>query len=320
MRSTQPLNRLDSTTVKSERRFALFPKSRSSRREAFYGYLFISPQVLGFFLFVLGPVLAVFAFSLQSRSLLSGKATSIGLRNYQQLLLSDPTFIKVLVNSLRFTAGLLPLNIGLSLILALLLSRKMPGVRPFRTLFFAPVVTSGIAWAIVWQFVLQGKQGVLNQLLGMIGIEGPNWLFHPEWAMISVIVTRVIKNVGVNMVIFLAAIQDVPEEQIDAASVDGANTWETIRHIIIPYLAPTVFMATIITVIGSLKVFDHIMALTAGGPANATLVLVFYVYHHAFRTFELGYSSALAVVLFLIALGLTVLQWSLRRRISYAEQ
>ncbi|MCG2770030.1 MAG: sugar ABC transporter permease, partial [Anaerolineae bacterium] len=247
------------------------------RREALYGYLFVCPQVLGFLLFVLGPVVAVFAFSLQSRSLLSGKATFIGLKNYSQMLFSDPTFIKVLLNSLRFTAGLVPLNIGLSLILALLLSRKMPGVRPFRTLFFAPVVTSGIAWAIVWQFVLQGKQGVLNQLLGMIAIEGPNWLFHPEWAMISVIVTRVIKNVGVNMVIFLAAIQDVPEEQIDAASVDGANTWETIRHIIIPYLAPTVFMATIITVIGSLKVFDHIMALTAAGPANATLVLVFYV-------------------------------------------
>lgn len=288
--------------------------SRLALKDALWGYLFVAPQVLGFLFFVLGPVIAIFVFSLQDRNLLSGKATFIGLENYQTLFTHDPIFMKVLGNSLVFTAGLVPLNLVLALTLAILLARQAFAVNFFRAVFFSPVVTSAVAWAIVWSFMLQGNQGTINQFLKIFGITGPNWLFEPGWAMFWVIVTRVLKNVGLNMVLFLAALQDMPREHIEAARVDGANGWQTVRSIILPFLAPTILLVTIITVIGSLNVFDHIMLLTAGGPSNSTMVVAYYVYYTAFKTNETGYASSIAVILFLIALGLTALQWTMRKR------
>lgn len=279
-----------------------------------YGYLFVLPQLLGFLVFVLGALAAVFVFSLQDRNLLSGAVRFVGLDNYRAMADSDPLFGQVLFNSLVFTAGLVPLNVALALGLALLLDRRFRGRAVFRGLFFAPVVTSAVAWAIVWRFLLQGEQGTLNQTLRLVGLEGPNWLREPAWAMTSVIVTRVLKNVGLNMVIFLAALQTLPRDCLEAARVDGADGRRLLRHIVLPLLAPTTFLVTVITVIGSLQVFDHIVLMTEGGPANATMVLVYYVYYQGFRAFETGYASALAVVLFCVALGLTVLQWKLRSR------
>jgi multiple sugar transport system permease protein len=296
------------------------PRRRAGRDEAVAGYLLVAPQLAGFLAFVLGPLLAVFWFSLQERSLLSPVVTPVGLQNFATLFADDALFRTVLWNSLVFAGGLVPLNVALALGLALLLARPLFGVTFFRTLFFAPVVTSAVAWAIVWRFMLQGEQGTVNQLLSLGGIAGPNWLREPGWAMAAVIVTRVLKGVGLNMLIFLAALKDLPQDYLDAARVDGANPWQTFRHITLPLLAPTTLMVLVITVIGSLKVFDHIMLMTEGGPANATLVLVYYVYYQAFRNFELGYASALAVVLFALTLALTLLQWSLRRRFVYNEQ
>lgn len=299
------------------------PKRRISRmalKDALWGYLFVAPQVLGFLFFVLGPVIAIFIFSLQDKNLLSGKTTFIGLQNYIELFTVDPLFGKVLGNTLIFTAGLVPLNLALALLLAILLSRKRFGVDFFRAVFFSPVVTSAVAWAIVWSFMLQGNNGTLNQVLKLFGITGPNWLFDPGWAMFWVIVTRVLKNVGLNMVLFLAALQDLPREHIEAARVDGANGWQLTKNIIIPFLAPTILLVTVITVIGSLNVFDHIMLLTGGGPSNATMVLSYYVYFNAFKVYETGYASSAAVTLFLIALGLTALQWSMRKRFTDYEQ
>lgn len=291
-----------------------------ARRDALYGYLFVSPQVLGYLAFVLGPLIAVFMFSLQRRNLLSGQVTFIGLENYATMFSSDALFRQVALNSLIFALGLVPLNVTLALLLAMLVSQKLFGITFFRTLFFAPVVTSAVAWAIVWRFMLQGEDGTINQLLSLVGIHGPNWLREPTWAMIAVIVTRVIKNVGLNMIIFLAAIKDLPHEYLDAARVDGASSWQAFHKITLPLLAPTILMVVMITLIASLQVFDHIMLLTEGGPENATLVLVYYIYYQAFRVFEAGYASALAVVLFGIALVLTLIQWTARRRLIYNEQ
>jgi multiple sugar transport system permease protein len=290
------------------------------RADALWGYLFIAPSILGFSLFVLGPLVAVFIFSLQSRNLLTGHVSFIGLENYREMLFGDPLFVKTMLNSLVFTAGLVPLNIVLALAFAILLGRQTGISRLFQTIFFAPVVTSAVAWAIVWRFMLQGQQGVVNQALGVFGINGPNWLFEPASAMFAVIFTRAIKGVGLNMVIFLSALSNIPEDFHDAARVDGASEWHIFRHITFPLLAPTTLMVTIITIIGSLKVFDTIVLLTNGGPSNSTTVLVYYIYYQAFRFFETGYASALAVVLFLVALGFTVIQWGLRRRLVYAEQ
>src|SRR5512138_2198716 len=167
-----------------------------AQKDALFGYLFILPRVLGFLVFVLGPLVAIFLFSLQSRNLLSGQIEFIGLANYATMLFDDPIFQLMVTNTLTFTAGLVPLNLFLALALAILLAPQFKGVTFFRTVFFAPVITSTAAWIIVWTFILQGQQGPLNQFLASIGIQGPNWLREPASAMFSVIFTRVIKNVG----------------------------------------------------------------------------------------------------------------------------
>ncbi len=281
-------------------------------------YLFIAPQTIGFCLFVLGPIIAIFVFSTQSRNLLSPIVNDIGLDNYTRMFESDPFFPVVMRNSLIFTAGLVPLNMALALLLAMMLNTKIRGVTLFRTLFFAPVVTSAVAWAIVWRFLLQGDQGI-NSFLDMIGINGPNWLREPGWSMASVIVTRVIKNVGLNIIILMAALQNIPSDYNEAAEVDGANLWQRIRYITIPLLGPTLIVVLILTIIGSLQVFDHILLMTGGGPGNATNVLVYYIYFQAFKTYQLGYASALAVVLFVITFTVTVIQWIIRRTYVYNE-
>jgi len=288
--------------------------------DALYGYVFIAPQALGFLVFVLGALVAVFGFSLERRNLLTGAVASIGLDNYRQLVFDDPLFRTTLINTLVFGGGLVPLSVGLAFVLALLVNRKLAGISIFRALFFAPVVTSAVAWALVWRFMLQGEQGTINQILGLFGIHGPNWLREPGWTMAAVIVTRALKNVGLNMVIFLAALQNLPRDVVEAATVDGASNLQVVRRITLPLLMPTVLMIVVVTTIGSLQVFDHIMLMTQGGPGNATLVLVYYVYYQAFKIFESGYASALAIVLFAVALGLALLQWQLRKRIAYAEQ
>lgn len=304
---------------------ALKPKKRIDlslkHQDALFGYLFVTPQVLGFLLFVVGPLIAVIYYSFQDRNVLTGMIQPAGLANYERMFSgADPLFGTVLANSIVFTAGLVPLNIIFALVLAVLLNRKMRGVTIFRTLFFAPVITSAAAWAIVWRFMLQGEDGTINQLLGMVGITGPNWLREPEWAMFSVIFTRVIKSVGLNMIIFLAAMQSIPREYEEAATVDGANVVQRFWSITVPLLSPTILLVTVLTIIGSLKIFDHIVLMTNGGPSNATTVLVYYIYFQAFRVFSTGYASALAVVLFVLALLATVIQWSLRKRFVYSER
>ena len=290
-----------------------------AQRDSLWGYLFVAPQVIGFCMFVLGPLVAILVFSTQSRNLLSGEISFIGIENFRYMFQQDPVFYKMLGNSLTFTAGLVPMNVVLALMLAIVLAPQFRGVSFFRAVFFAPVITSTVAWVIVWTFILQGKSGLLNQLLGVVGIEGPNWLFEEGPAMFAVIFVRVFKNVGLNMVIFLAAIQDLPRDHIEAAHVDGANRWQTIRYIILPFLAPSILLVTIVTIIGSLNVFDHILLMTSGGPSNATMVLAYYVYFNAFKANEIGYGSAISVLLFVIALTLTMIQWSVRRRFIYNE-
>ncbi|HML21600.1 MAG TPA: sugar ABC transporter permease [Aggregatilinea sp.] len=290
-----------------------------SWRDALMGYAFVAPQILGFLLLVLGPLVAVIIFSTQDRNLLSGAVTNVGLENYRFMLNDDPFFTKVLGNTVAFSAGLVPFNLALALVLALLLTQPVPGIVIFRTLFFAPVITSTVAWAVVWRFLFQGEAGI-NSFLALIGIDGPNWLREPHWAMVAVIFAQVIKNVGLNTLIFMAALQNIPKDYSDAASVDGANLLQRVRHITIPLLSPTIMLVLMLTLIGSLKVFDLIMLMTNGGPANATNVLVYYIYFRAFQVFQTGYASALALILFGAALVITIAQWVVRRRLVYNER
>jgi multiple sugar transport system permease protein len=301
------------TSKVSARRLRV-PKLTLQQRETIEAWLFVSPTVAGFLVFFLGPVIAVVYFSLTEWNLLSQQSTFIGVKNYVDALSRNPDFWHVLRNSFIFAMGLVPLNMSLALALALALSRPFRGVVFFRTIFFAPVVTSAVAWAIVWRFLLQGEGGAVNQLLATVSIDGPNWLREPDWAMVAVIVTRVIKMVGLNMILYIAALQAIPRDYEEAARLEGASNWQIFRMIVWPLLAPTTLVIFIITMIGSFKVFDHIYLMTGGGPENGTLVLAFYIYEQGFKFFNVGYASALAMIMFVIVLALTVVQMTLRRK------
>lgn len=290
------------------------PRLSLKHQETVAAWLFVSPVVTGFLIFFVGPLVAVVIYSMTEWNLLSQQASFVGLKNYADALTQNPDFWLVIRNSLVFAAGLVPANMALALCLALALCRPFRGVIFFRTIFFAPVVTSAVAWAIVWKFLLQGENGFVNQMLAFIGIAGPNWLRSPDWAMVAVIFTRVIKMVGLNMILYIAALQSVPRDYEEAARLEGASGWQIFRMITWPLLAPTTLVIMIITMIGSFKVFDHIYLMTNGGPENGTLVLAFYIYQQGFKFFNTGYASALAIIMFVIVLALTVLQLALRRR------
>jgi multiple sugar transport system permease protein len=283
-------------------------------REMLEAWLFISPTLVGFLIFFLGPLIAIVYYSMTEWNLLTQQATFVGLDNFQDALFVNPDFWHVVRNSVIFALGLVPLNMALALTLALALSRPFFGVVFFRTVFFAPVITSAIAWAIVWKFLLQGEAGAVNQMLAWVGIDGPNWLREPNWAMAAVIVTRVIKMVGLNMILYIAALQAIPRDYEEAARLEGASRWQIFRMIIWPLLAPTTLVIMVITTIGSFKVFDHIYQMTGGGPENGTLVLAYYIYQQGFEFFDVGYASALAMIMFVIVMALTVVQVTVRRR------
>lgn len=288
------------------------PSLSLKTREAITGWLFVSPILTGFLIFFVGPLIAVFYYSTTEWNLLSQQSRFVGMANYVDALTRNETFWDVLVNSLVFAAGLVPLNMAMALGLALALSKSRPGAVFFRTVFFAPVITSAIAWAIIWTFLLQHESGAVNQGLSIFGIDGPNWLYEPDWAMVSVIFTRVLKTVGLNMILYIAALQSIPRDYEEAARLEGANGWEIFRRITWPLLAPTTLVIMVITVVGSLKVFDHIYLMTGGGPQNGTMVLAFYIYEQGFKFFNTGYAAALAVVLFALILMLTIVQMLLK--------
>ncbi|CAM4492530.1 multiple sugar transport system permease protein [Paenibacillus endophyticus] len=293
--------------------------ARANRRNNWYGYLFISPMMLGFLCFLAGPIIYAFALSFTDYSLLH-PASFVGLDNYVQLVGKDPLFWKTVGNTLYFSAGLIPLNLILALSLALLLNQKLPGTGLFRTAIFTPVVTSIVVWAIVWKYVFATDAGLLNQILGYFGMQGPAWLYDTALVMPVVIVVSVLKKVGMNMVIFLAALQDVPKMYYEAATIDGASKWRQFQSITLPMIAPSIFLTLIITLIGSLKVFSQIIVMTEGGPGTSTYVLVYYIYQLAYKVFDIGYASAVAFVLFFLVLVLTLVQWKFRKRWVHHEQ
>lgn len=299
------------------KKFTLKKNFSVSGRENVAGWLFISPILIGFSIFTFGPLLYAFFISLNEWPLL-GDSTFIGFENYKTLS-EDPTFKKSLVNTFLFSFGLVPLNIILALLLASLLRRKFPLIGLFRTAIFVPVVTSVIVWSIVWKYLLAPEQGFINQTLSLIGIEGPSWLLSPSTALPSVIIVSVLKNVGLNMILFLTAMQQVPEELYEASDLEGANNVKKFSSITLPLISPTIFLTIIITTIGAMKVFGQVYVMTRGGPVDSTKVLVYYIWETAFKHFDMGYASALAFVLFFILLIFTILSWVIRKRWVFYE-
>ncbi|WP_328459379.1 sugar ABC transporter permease [Actinoplanes sp. NBC_00393] len=287
------------------------------RRDQLTGYLFITPALLGALAFVFLPLVLVVWYSLHEWNVLADTFTFVGTDNYQALA-DDPKMPAVLAATGLFSVGLVVFNLSLALLLAVLLNQKLRGTTVFRVLFFSPVVVSLLAWTIVWGFLLQDNGGI-NGLLNAMGIDGPNWLRSGGAAMASVVIVQVFKNVGLNMVLFLAALQGVPQELYEAARTDGASRWTIFRRITLPLISPTILLTSIITVVGSLQVFAQISVLTQGGPGTSTTVLVYYLYQQAFQFHAFGYGATLSVLLFLIVLALTVIQWQMRKRWVFHE-
>ena len=287
------------------------------RRDHLAGYLFIAPQLAGSILFVFVPLGLVFWYSLHEWNVLAGTFTFIGADNYRQLA-ADPKLGGVLAATGMFSAGLVVLNLTLALLLAVLLNQRLRGMIVFRTIFFSPVVVSLVAWTLVWGFLLQDNGGI-NGILAAVGVHGPNWLRGGTTAMISVVGVQVVKNVGLNMVLFLAALQGVPRDLYEATTLDGAGRWRQFRSITMPMISPTILLTSIITVVGSLQVFAQIAVLTQGGPGTSTTVLVYYLYQQAFQFHHFGYGATLSVLLFAIVLILTVAQWQMRKKWVFHE-
>ncbi|MFC6356968.1 carbohydrate ABC transporter permease [Luethyella okanaganae] len=275
------------------------------------------PQLVGVLVFVIVPVGLAIYYSLNDWNIFTGKLDFIGGDNYAALL-DDPQLPAVLGATAIFSGGVVVLNIALGLSLAIMLNRKFRGVTLFRTLFFSPVVISVVAWTLVWGFLLQNNGG-MNGLLAQFGVIGPNWLQEGPTAMIAVIVTQVVRSVGINMVLFLAALQGVPSELHEAAKIDGAGNATIFARITLPLISPTVLLTAIITIVGALQAFAQIAVLTEGGPGLSTTVLVYYVFQQAFDFNNIGYGSTLALMLLTFVLLLTILQWQLRRKWVFYE-
>lgn len=287
------------------------------QRDSLAGYFFVAPQVLGITAFVLIPLCLVVYFSFHEWNVLANTFTFVGGQNFERFL-TDPQIAPVMQATGVFSVALVFFNIALALMLAVMLNRSLAGITFFRTLFFSPVVVSLVAWTIVWGFLFQDNGGI-NGALEMVGIDGPNWLREGPTAMVAVVIVQLFKNVGLNMVLFLAALQGVPQELKEAASIDGAGPRTVFTRIVVPLISPTILLTFIITIVGSLQVFAQIAVLTQGGPGISTTVLVYYLFQQAFLFGEFGYGSVLSLVLFAIVLLLTVVQWQLRKKWVFYE-
>lgn len=235
-----------------------------------------------------------------------------GLENFR-LLLQDKLFATTLWNTLYYTILQVPLSLAAGLGLALLVNQKLRFTNFFKAAFFTPVITSTIAIAIVWKWVL-ANDGLFNQALGWFGIRGPEWLFSEAWAMIAVVLVTVWQSMGYNMVVYLAGLQGVPQQLYEAARIDGANAWHQFWKITLPMLSPVTFFLLIMSFIHSFQVFGLIFVMTQGGPGDSTNVLIYYLYQNAFQFFKMGYASTQALVLFLIIGVITFIQWQLSKR------
>jgi multiple sugar transport system permease protein len=272
----------------------------------FWVAIFLLPNFLGFLIFILLPVLASFGLSFTKWDLL-GEINFVGLANYQNLI-SDSTFWKVLWNTIYYTLGTVPLGIIISLMLAIILNKKIKGVKIFRAVYFLPVISSTVAVAMVWQWIYNPQFGLLNYILSLFNITGPSWLTSTTWAMPAVIITSIWKGLGFNMLLFLAGLQGIPNTYYEAAEIDGAGSWAKFSKITLPLLSPTMFFVIIMSIINSFQVFDQIYIMTGGGPARSTSVLVHYLYQNAFEYFRMGQASAIAYVLFFLVFIVTLVQ------------
>ena len=274
--------------------------------------LFLLPAFIPLIVFRLVPMLASLLVSLTEWNLLR-PPVFVGIDNYVEVL-GDAKFHKALLNTLYYMVGYLPLVLLGALTIAVLLNSKIKGSTFFRGIYFLPVVTSWVVVALLWKWLLSPEGGIVNYLLGLIGIDGPGWWTDPNWAMPSIIIASVWKDLGFNMLILLAGLQGIPEHLYEAARIDGAGRWQRLRYVTLPLLTPSILFAGVLAMIGAFQVFDQVWVMTEGGPAGATTVVMEQVVKNAFRYGLMGEASAMSWVLFAIILLFTVFQLRFQKK------
>ena len=279
---------------------------------------FVGPALIVLAVFFFVPVLGAFAMSMTDFDLYAlsdwRNLRFIGLHNYATLL-QDPLFWKSLWNTLYFVVLGVPLSIGTSLGAALLVNSKLGRFRGFfRTVYFAPVVTTLVAVAVVWRYIFHTRYGFLNYALSGLGIDPVDWMGDPQWAMPAIVILAVWKNFGYNMIILLAALQNIPEDLYEAARIDGATATRRFRYITLPMLAPILLMVGILTIAGYFQLFAEPYVMTQGGPLQSTVSVLYFMYEEGFKWWNLGSASAVAFILFLIIFAVTAVQLRVARR------
>lgn len=300
-------------------------KSRAARREALEGFLFISPWMFGFLFFAAGPVIASLVLSFYKWNIIS-PPQFVAFKNYIKLA-QDPMIAISLKRTLYYAMLSIPLGMIGSLTVAILLNQKLRAMRFYRTAFYVPSVTSGVATLLLWSWLFHPNLGAINKFLYALRIpftsthlvpNPPLWFGDPVWAMPALIIMG-LWGVGGGMIIYLAGLQGIPEQLYEAALLDGASNWQKFRHVTLPMLSPTIFFNLIMSIIGSFQVFNAAFIMTGGGPANSTMFYALYLFNNAFVNFRMGYASAMAWVLFLIILLITLVQFKVAPRWVHYE-
>ena len=263
-----------------------------------WALLFLAPTILGLVALSAGPIFATLAISLTSWDLLTAPKV-VGVQNFAQLA-SDSRFVRALGNTFFYTLTSVPIGLTIALGLALALNQTIRGIAWIRTAYFLPVVTSTIAVALVWQWILSPDAGLLNQALSAVGIGPRKWLVEPALIMPSIVAMSIWQGLGTNVIIFLAGLQAIPSELLDAASVDGAGTWSRLRRVVLPLLTPSIFFTGVLSLIASFQVFDQVFVLQRPRPTDASITVVYFIYENGFKFFKMGYASAASWVLFVI--------------------
>ncbi len=287
--------------------------SRRARRDALTFLAFVAPNFVLLGVFTFWPVLYSLYLSFLKWNMVAKTRPFIGLANYEAML-SDKVFWLVVRNTFVLAAGTVFIKLALALAVALALNRKMRARSLYRAVIFSPTFTTSVAVAMVWSWILEPNYGLLRVALNAVGLASPNWLGDVNWALPAVMIVVIWSGLGYDMVIFLAGLQGIPAELYEAARVDGASPAQVFFKITFPLLSPTTFFLMIISVIGALKAFDVVAVMTGGGPLNSSNVYVLYLYQNAFKWFKAGYASALALVLFVVILLITVGQMRLSKR------
>lgn len=270
------------------------------------GYLLIAPSYLIYLLFVLVPVLWTIVMSFTDYNLREWHFT--GISNYIQMF-QDKVFLRSIWNTVRYSLMTIPVVMVLALCLAMLLNQRLKAKGFFRTLFYLPNIFSMVAVSMAWLYLYDTNSGILNRMLNGLGLESVGWVSNTAMSMISVAIMSIWNQVGYNMILFLSGLQGIPEHLYEAASIDGATRWQKFRHITLPQLAPTIFFVFVMACIHSFQVFGQVLIVTNGGPVNSTTTIAHQIYKNGFEYFHMGYASAQAVVLLLIILAITIVNW-----------